>query len=97
MIQTGPNKQIRYDNGPDVPKSIAFNLAPKDWKPEEKTTSGPVIKNTGLSRNDKINVEYANGVRFFGVKFKKVEADLNKGLCKIIDESLQDTDIKSES
>lgn len=96
MMQTGPNKQIRYDNGPDVPKSIAFNLAPKDWKPEEKITSAPLIKNTGLSRNDKINVKYANGVRFFGVKFKKVEADLNKGLCRIIDESLQSTDNKPE-
>ncbi|SDH29551.1 RES domain-containing protein [Mucilaginibacter gossypii] len=85
MMQTSPNKQVRIDNGPDIPKSLSFNLAPIGWKPEPKPAFKAVIKSSKLSRNDKVNVEYANGVKFLGLKFKKVEQDLNRGLCKIVD------------
>lgn len=85
MMQTGPNKQVRFDNGPDIPKNISFNLAPKGSKPPPQPTINKSIKKISFGRNDKVNIEYNSGEMFFGVKYKKIEGDLNKGLCKIID------------
>lgn len=85
MMQTGPGKQVRFDNGPDVPKNISFNLAPKGSKPPPQLNVTRPVKKTSYSRNDKVNVEYQNGEMFFGLKYKKVEDALQKGLCKIID------------
>jgi hypothetical protein len=85
MMQTGPNKQVRIDNGPDVPKNISFNLAPKGSKPPPQLNATSPAKKTSFSRNDKVNVEYKNGEIFFALKYKKIESDLQKGLCKIVD------------
>jgi hypothetical protein len=84
MMQTGPNKQVRFDNGPDIPKNISFNLTPKGWKPKPKAVA-IAVKKTNYSRNDKVNVEYQNGEVFFALKYKHIETDLRKGLCKIVD------------
>lgn len=86
-IQTGSAKQVRIDNGPDIPKNIAFNLAPPDHKPVPKpyVDDRPKSHKAKYGRNDKVSVEYTNGTMVAGVKYKKVEADIFNGLCKVIE------------
>jgi hypothetical protein len=84
-MQTGPGKQIRCENGPDIPKNLSFNLAPEGRMPPPQIKVSLPVKKMTFSRNDKVNVEYQNGEMFFGVKYKKIETDLQKGNCKIID------------
>ncbi|MBK9425512.1 MAG: hypothetical protein IPN54_15495 [Bacteroidetes bacterium] len=78
MIQTGPNKQVRYEHE-GIPKNIAFNLSP------EKTKDKAVLNKTRskIGRNERINVVYQNGTRKDNVKYKTVQDDISSGKCKI--------------
>jgi len=86
-IQTGSAKQVKIDNGPDIPKNIAFNLAPPDHRPAPNpyVDNRPKLHKAIYGRNDKVSVEYTNGTMVAGVKYKKVEADIFNGLCKVIE------------
>ncbi|MCR5862817.1 hypothetical protein LRS05_12035 [Flavobacterium sp. J372] len=77
MIQTGPNKQVRYEHE-GIPKNIAFNLSPKK---EEKPKMGSMSLKIG--RNERISVVYQNGTRKDDVKYKTVKDDIENGNCKI--------------
>lgn len=78
QLQTGEGKQVRYEH-PNTPKNITFNLTSTTHqnKPTEP------VKMMKIGRNDKVNVVYQDGTRIDNVKYKKIEADLNKGKCKI--------------
>ncbi len=78
MIQTGPNKQVRFEH-PGVPKNIAFNLSPKSIKKSPDNN-----RKDKIGRNQRINVVYQNGVRRDSVKFKTVEEDISKRKCRIV-------------
>lgn len=86
-IQTGAAKQVRIHNGPDIPKNIAFNLAPPGHTRSVKpfVDHRPKSNKAKYGRNDKVSVEYTNGTIVAGVKYKKVEPDILKGLCKVVE------------
>ena len=77
MIQTGPNKQVRYEH-PGISKNITFNLSPKGAK---KTTANNIKHKFG--RNEKVNVVYQNGTRKDNVKYKTVQDDVEQGKCRV--------------
>jgi hypothetical protein len=75
-LQVGDGKQTRFDN-PEGIKRLAFDLSVKSKPVGLQTEKLP-------SRNDKVNVVYQNGGRKDGVKYKKIEADIKAGLCRIV-------------
>ncbi|MBF8962316.1 RES domain-containing protein [Pontibacter sp. FD36] len=77
MIQTGPNKQVRYEHE-GIPKNLAFNLSPKKG---EKLKENTVVSKIG--RNDRINVVYQNGTRKDNIKYKTVKDDIISGKCRV--------------
>jgi hypothetical protein len=77
MMQTGPNKQVRYEH-PGIPKNITFNLSPKGVK---KTTTNNTKHKFG--RNERVNVVYQNGTRKDNVKYKTVQEDVEQGKCRV--------------
>jgi hypothetical protein len=78
MMQTGPNKQVRFEHE-GVPKNITFNLSPK--KDDKAQTKNVTRSKNG--RNERINVVYQNGTRKDNVKYKTVQDDIASGKCKI--------------
>ncbi len=78
MMQTGQNKQIRYEHE-GVPKNIPFNLSPKKANKVQIKSS----TRSKIGRNERINVVYQNGTRKDNVKFKSVQYDIENGKCKI--------------
>lgn len=77
-LQTGKGKQVRYDN-PQKIKTLNFNLSSPTVLP--KANASATKNNYG--RNDKINVVYQNGNRKENIKYKFVQEDIAKGLCRI--------------
>jgi len=77
MIQTGPNKQVRYEH-PGIPKNITFNLSPKN----AKATLSNNIKSK-IGRNERVNVVYQNGTRKDNIRYKFVEDDMKHGKCRL--------------
>jgi hypothetical protein len=63
------------------------NSSKKINSPESATLLNNLLSQSFSSyeRNDKVNVRYNDGKILKDVKFKKVEDDLQKGLCQIID------------
>ncbi len=45
----------------------------------------PPTQSSKIGRNDKVSVQYENGAIKRDIKFKKVEADLTEGKCRLID------------
>ena len=78
MMQTGPNKQVRYEHE-GVPKNITFNLSPTKTNKVQPNNSTRVK----IGRNERVNVVYQNGTRKDNVKFKNVQNDIESGKCKI--------------
>lgn len=77
MIQTGGNKQVRFEHE-GIPKNITFNLSPKNTK---SITSSKA--KTKIGRNERVNVVYQNGIRKDNVKYKSVADDLRDGKCRL--------------
>ena len=78
MIQTGPNKQVRYEH-PGIPKNITFNLSPKNIKKNFVNN----LKHK-IGRNERVNVVYQNGTRKDNIKYKTVEDDVENGKCRVV-------------
>lgn len=78
-LQTNGGKQVRYDNTDNI-KTLAFNLSPKIQKVEKQK----LIQKVKISRNERINVIYKNGMKKEGVKYKFVKEDLDNGDCQIV-------------
>jgi hypothetical protein len=78
MMQTGQNKQVRYEHE-GVSKNIPFNLSPKKANKVQIKSS----TRSKIGRNERINVVYQNGTRKDNVKFKSVQYDIENGKCKI--------------
>jgi len=74
-VQIGDGVQTRYEHE-GLPKNLLFNLSPP-----VKLNDKESIKKIG--RNDRINVIYQNGNRKDNVKYKTVQQDIEKGICKI--------------
>ena len=48
------------------------------------TVKIPIKSSKRYGRNDKVHVEYSNGIKKYD-KYKKFESDINLGICVIID------------
>jgi hypothetical protein len=78
QLQTGKEKQVRYDHA-NTPKNLTFNLTPPTFQKKSPTD----YKKKALGRNNKVNVIYQDGTRVDDIKFKKVAAEIEIGKCKI--------------
>lgn len=80
QLQTGEGKQVRYEH-PNTPRNLTFNLTPPSFKSSEQNIAQSQKK---LGRNDRVNVVYQNGSRKDNVKYKFIQEDIAKELCKLI-------------
>ena len=76
-MQTGEGKQVRCEHE-GLPKNIMFNCTPQNYKKDTK-----VVSTVKLGRNERINVVYQDGKRVDNIKYKKVQLDIQSGICKI--------------
>ncbi len=76
-LQTSGGKQVRIDN-PNGKKNITFNLSAIDVPQSNHSDVRQEIR-----RNDKVTVVYQNGTKKENVKYKYVELDIAKGICKM--------------
>jgi len=69
----------------DFDKINTENTEALDWDDDDQEPVPPMKKPTKqYGRNEKVSVKYNNGEVKENVKFKKVEKDIEKGLCQIV-------------
>ena len=76
QLQTSGGKQVRFNNPPNVPKTLSINCSSSIIP----TPLPPPIK---LNRNTRVDVIYQNGTRKKNIRFKFVKSDIENMLCAL--------------